>query len=82
VVDPAELADDGRQGRTDDGLIQRGQQDAGHQPAHEQQKLPPGQDRSGDLVHGAHRAQLSHGAPLTSSKHSVHISVAIHFATQ
>ena len=43
VVDPAQLADDGRQRGTDDGLVQRGQQHARHQAAHEQQDLPVAQ---------------------------------------
>ena len=55
VLDTAELADDGRQGGADDGLVERGQQHAGHEPAHQQQDLPVRQRRPGVLHgHGGH----------------------------
>jgi hypothetical protein len=39
VVDPAQLADDRRQGGPHDGLVQRGEQHAGHEAGHQQQDL-------------------------------------------
>ena len=40
VVEPAEVAGDRRQGGGDDGLVERGQQHAEHQPAEDDQDLP------------------------------------------
>src|SRR5205814_755188 len=76
VVDPAELADDGGQGRPDDRLVQGGQQDPGHQATHEQQDLPLGQARWYVVGH-ADKLQIKAG-----QDHHPGLGVVVHGAAQ